>query len=160
MLCFLSRSAESHRGQAQQAGVCSPACDECRWSNLLELNKGFWWFGITKSWNSPAALWPLYYIHQFGCPFAFRAASVLCGTLHIPVIRWQSFCTFVLMGFSNCTTSKKGWENCGKKDLHSQQPHSTTLLILRGPKMCQGNIPCTMTPLGGWEGSMRSCCSC
>lgn len=55
---------------------------------------------------------------------------------------------------------KKGWENCGKKDLHSQQPHSGSLLILRGPKMCQGNVPCTMTPPGGWEGSMRSCCSC
>lgn len=55
---------------------------------------------------------------------------------------------------------KRGWENCGKKDLHSQQPHSGSLLILRGPKMCQGNVPCTMTPPGGWEGSMRSCCSC
>lgn len=55
---------------------------------------------------------------------------------------------------------KRGWENCGKKDLHSQQPNSGSLLILRGPKMCQGNVPCNMTPPGGWEGSMRSCCSC
>lgn len=92
--------------------------------------------------------------YQFGCPFAFRAASILRGTLHIPVIRWQTFCTFVLMGFSNCTTSKRGWENCGKKDGHSQQPHSGSLLILRGPKCAKGT---SRAPWHHQEGGRDPC---
>lgn len=93
--------------------------------------------------------------YEFGSPFAFWAASILRGTLHIPVIRWQTFCTFVLMGFSNCTTSKRGGETLVKR--MGIVSNHTQPLDPKGPKMCQGNVPCTMTPPGGWEGSMRSC---
>lgn len=107
-LISFSFCRKSHRGQAQQAGVCSPAweCDDCRWSNLLGLNKGFWWFGIAKSWTSPAALWPLYYIRLARTSLDVLLLSEL-PQIHIPVIRWQTFCTFVLMGFSSCTISQR-----------------------------------------------------